>query len=273
MEAINCKEIAQKWKDEIKKKNLKAKFCVIQVGDDPASNAYVKGKIKDAEEIGFECVHEHIPALDIRQVYDAVAEKLFYCQNPDNGICGVILQLPLPFGLTFEDFIDFMRRRLDVDGFLPDSDFKPCTPDAVMTLLDELGVDLAGKNCVVVGRSEIVGRPLAQMLLDKNATVTVCHSHTPMSEIYDFASKADVFISAVGKPKFIDSICFKDGATVIDVGISRTEGGIKGDIFINPYSADIKYTTVPGGVGLLTRAMLMRHVAEAYENNFGGKND
>lgn len=265
MEYIDCKSIAQKWKDEIKAHGIKAKFYVLQVGDDPASTAYINGKIKDAQEVGFECVHIHIPATTREQVYHEVSiklEELKYSMEAD----GVILQLPLPFGLTMDDFKDHMNPDKDVDGFLTDSPFAPCTPDGIMQMLNEIGVSTEEALCVIAGRSNIVGKPMARLMTDANATVCLCHSFTDRKQLEELAKKADIFVSAVGKPNFISSNLFKKGAVVIDVGINRTENGLCGDIFIDKTNTkNILITPVPGGVGLLTRAMLMQHILRAYE--------
>ena len=229
MEYIDCKSIAQKWKDEIKAHGIKAKFYVLQVGNDPASTAYINGKIKD--------------------------EELQYSMEAD----GVILQLPLPFGLTMDDFKDHMNPDKDVDGFLTDSPFAPCTPDGIVQMLNEIGVSTEGALCVIAGRSDIVGKPMARLMTDANATVCLCHSFTDRKQ-------AHISVSAVGKPNFISSNLFKKGAVVIDVGINRTENGLCGDIFIDKTNTkNILITPVPGGVGLLTRAMLMQHILRAYE--------
>lgn len=265
MEYIDCKSIAQKWKDEIKAHGIKAKFYVLQVGDDPASTAYINGKIKDAQEVRFECIHIHIPATTREQVYHEVSmklEELKYSMEAD----GVILQLPLPFGLTMDDFKDHMNPDKDVDGFLTDSPFAPCTPDGIMQMLNEIGVSTEGALCVIAGRSNIVGKPMARLMTDANATVCLCHSFTDRKQLEELAKKADIFVSAVGKPNFISSNLFKKGAVVIDVGINRTENGLCGDIFIDKTNTkNILITPVPGGVGLLTRATLMQHILRAYE--------
>lgn len=265
MTIIDCKSIAQKWKDEIKAHGIKAKFYVLQVGDDPASSTYIKGKIRDAQEVGFECVHIKIAAETPEQVYHEVSvtlEELKYRADAD----GVMLQLPLPFGLTMDDFKNHMNPDKDVDGFLIGSPFAPCTPDGIMQMLNEIGVSTEGKLCVVAGRSNIVGKPMAQIMTNANATVCLCHSFTKRKQLEHLAEGADIFVSAVGKPNFISSSVFKKGAVVIDVGINRTDNGLCGDIFIDKANTnDILITPVPGGVGLLTRAMLMRHILSAYE--------
>lgn len=264
MEFIDCKAIADKWKSEIKATGVNACLYVISAGDDPASAAYIKGKLKDVEDIRFKCVHKHIEADNRDQLLmnlTRLLDELQYSISVD----GVIVQLPLPFGITFDDIKLWMANEKDVDGFLADSPFDPCTPDGIVQMLKEINVDINGKLCVIAGRSNIVGKPLAEMMTRENATVVLCHSHTPATLLDQLAHDADIFVSAVGQKDFIDSSKFKDGAVVIDVGINRTEQGICGDITINPNSNNILITPVPGGVGLLTRAMLMKHLLVAYQ--------
>lgn len=265
MDFIDCKAIAQKWKDEIKANGVEACLYVISAGDDPASAAYIRGKIKDAEELGFKCVHKHIDADNRDQLLMKLIhllDELRYSMSVD----GVIVQLPLPFDVTFNDIKPYLAEEKDVDGFLVDSPFNACTPDGIMQMLDEIGVSTESALCVIAGRSDIVGKPMARLMTDANATVCLCHSFTERKHLEELAKKADIFISAVGKPNFISSSIFKKGAVVIDVGINRTEDGLCGDIFIDKLNTkDILITPVPGGVGLLTRAMLMKHLLVAYQ--------
>lgn len=264
MELIDCKAVAQSWKDRILAQGGGAGLMVIQAGDDPASAAYVKGKLKDAQELSFQCWHRHIPAQSREQVLGEVLAALDQAAA-DPAVDGVIVQLPLPFGLTFDDVKGRIPANKDVDGFLPDSPFPPCTPHGVMMLLEDVGVEVSGKLCVIAGRSEIVGRPLAKLMTDANATVALCHSRTPVELLHRLAGMADVFVSAVGRPGFLTSDLFKDGAVVVDVGISRTQEGLRGDIAVVPNTGDIRLTPVPGGVGLLTRAALMTHTFQAHQ--------
>lgn len=287
MQYIDCKTVAQKWKDRVKALSLPAKLCIIQAGDDPASNAYVKGKLKDCSEVGFAVDYRHIELNDstvsddcldtayirekqqktrlLEQIIEILKEV-----GSDKAVNGIIVQLPLPYGITFEDFSAYIPHEKDVDGFLDNSPFAPCTPAAVMDLItNELGIELPGKKCVVAGRSKIVGKPLAKMLLEMGATVTVCHSHTPHHVLEMEAENANVYISAVGLPNMLDADVFSYNTTVIDVGISRVGNRLCGDIMppaiVRKYDDGIRITPVPGGVGLLTRAMLLRHLALAYE--------
>lgn len=264
MEFINCKAIADKWKGEIKATGVNACLYVVSAGDDPASATYIKGKLKDAEDIGFKCVHKHIEANNRDQLLMNLTRLLDELQY-NISVDGVIVQLPLPFGVAFDDIKTWMANEKDVDGFLADSPFDPCTPDGIVQMLKEINIDIDGKLCVITGRSDIVGKPLANMMTNENATVILCHSHTPKELLDQLACNADIFVSAVGQKDFIDSSKFKAGAVVIDVGINRTEQGICGDVTISPNSKEILITPVPGGVGLLTRAMLMKHLLTAYQ--------
>lgn len=263
MEYINCKEVAHRWKEALRQSGVQARLLVIQAGDDPASAAYIKGKIRDAEEIGFACLHRHVPAHSREQVLREVLSALDGAAA-DASVDGVIVQLPLPFGLGFDDVKGHIPPEKDVDGFLPDSPFDPCTPAGVVDLLTELGVELRGKLCVIVGRSDIVGKPLARLMTARDGTVALCHSKTPEGLLHSLAGMADVFVSAVGKAGLFPASLFKDGAVVIDVGIDRTPEGLRGDIRVTEDAGDIRLTPVPGGVGLLTRATLMRHLLRAH---------
>lgn len=260
MTYIDCKAIAEKWKKEIKDVPVEAGLCVIQVGNDPASNAYVNGKKKDCEELGFEFQHIRIDDTDEKTVRNEVKKTIIDLSNKELYF-GCILQLPLPKGIVLDYKIeDYLHPYMDVDGFDPKSCFDPCTPEAIMGMLKEINVDISGKHCVIAGYSDIVGKPLAHMMSESGATVTVCRSRTPKNLLYEFASKADIFVSAVGKEGLITSDIFKPGALVVDVGINRTENGLCGDVKIVDGTKNIYITPVPGGVGLLTRAVLMRHV-------------
>lgn len=265
MEYIDCKEVAHRWKEALRQSGVSAQLLVIQAGEDPASSAYIRGKIKDAEEIGFVCRHHHVPAHSREQVLGEVLAALDDAAA-DPTVDGVIVQLPLPFGLGFDDVKGHIPPEKDVDGFLPDSPFAPCTPAGVMDLLGELGVEPAGKLCVIAGRSDIVGKPLARLMTACDGTVALCHSRTPETLLHQLAGMADIFVSAVGKAGLFPADLFKDGAVVIDVGIDRTPEGLRGDIRGTGDAGDIRLTPVPGGVGLLTRATLMRHLLRAHQN-------
>lgn len=266
MTFIDCKSIANKWKNQIKKKNISASLCVIQVGNDPASEAYIRGKKKDCEELGFGFEHIRIDNLGETYVRQRVKNELQLASFRsifDDLRAGCILQLPLPDGISLDFKVeDYLPNDIDVDGFNSSSEFFPCTPEAIVLLLEELDVKLAGKHCVIAGYSNIVGKPLSHMMSERGATVTVCRSRTPQNLLYKLASEADIFISAVGKAGIFTSDIFKPGAIVIDVGINRTDDGLCGDVEIVDGTKDILITPVPGGVGLLTRAVLMKHIAK-----------
>jgi len=256
---INCKEVAAKWKRECSSVN--ATLAIIQIGNNPASNSYIKGKLKDCEEIGYTGLHYHLDENVEEKVVLGLIEEL----NNDSQVNGIIVQLPLPKHLNENKIAKAIAPIKDVDGFIYDSPFTQCTPLGVSNLLDEIGYDVSGKFVVVLGRSENVGKTAANLLLNKNATVVICHSKTPDTIRKDLLLRADVIISAVGKAGLFSWENVKQGALVIDVGINRTaEGKLCGD-FIPPQDVDyLDYTSVPGGIGLLTRAMLMKNTHQAY---------
>jgi methylenetetrahydrofolate dehydrogenase (NADP+)/methenyltetrahydrofolate cyclohydrolase len=257
---INCKEIAQKWKNECV--GINAHLAIIQVGDNPASNSYIKGKLKDCDEVGFKSSHYKLDA----EVTEEELTELILKLNNDKDVNGIIVQLPLPKHIDAIKIVNLVAVEKDVDGFLYESEFTPCTPMGVVNLLDEINVDVNGKFVVVLGRSEFVGKKAADLLLAKNATVAICHSKTPIDVRDSLLKSADIVISAVGSAKLFEAIHVKDGAIVIDVGINRNDfGKLCGD-FVPDENRDILYTSVPGGVGLLTRAMLLKNTYAAYMN-------
>ena len=268
---VNCKEIAQRWKDCVKERvsaisGDRPKLTVIQVGSNPASCSYIKGKMKDCAEVSIICEHIHITEQQ-RDIYNTEAVlEIIDRLNADRSCSGIIVQLPLPEGFDTEKISNRIARQKDVDGFRQDSCFLPCTPGGIIAMLDELSVMISGVNAVVVGRSNIVGKPLARMLLERDATVTVCHSRTRDVSLY--TRNADILISAVGKKGIISADMVKTGATVIDVGINRDENGkLCGDVLFDEVCSKAGIITpVPGGVGLLTRAFLIRNVLDAYLN-------
>lgn len=246
---IDCKKYANEILDGI---TGHGHLAVISVGNDPASLSYIKGKRRDCERVGFGFSHYPFPE-------DVNLESIVYTinmlnNNPD--VTGIIVQLPLPPHLDAEAICNCVAREKDVDGFRPDSPFKPCTPEGILHIMkQELG-DLEGLCAVIIGRGKLVGKPLQQMLLDENMTVCICHSHTRPYDRAGLVSMADVVITAIGKPRAMCLYTRRD-AVVIDCGINRTElGGLCGDV---GYCDTRRYTPVPGGVGLLTRAMLMKH--------------
>lgn len=275
---IDGKSLAQKirleLKDEVlklKNKGINPKLAVIMVGDDKASKVYVKNKSKACEEVGIE-YEEHLLGSDIKMdELISVIDEL----NERSDIHGILLQSPIPKHLDINKAFNRIDYKKDVDGFNPinvgklvigQDTFISCTPFGVMKMLEEHGIDVEGKNAVVIGRSNIVGKPLAQCLLAKNATVTICHSRT--KNIHEITSNADIVVAALGKPKYIKENMIKEGAVVIDVGINRTDDGkLVGDVDFDSVSKKASYITpVPGGVGPMTIAMLMTNVVKAAKN-------
>ena len=272
---INGKELAAQIRaelrnenEELKKKKIQAKLAVILVGNDNASKVYVKNKSKACEDVGIE--YEEI-LLDESTTMDKLL-KIIDELNERDDINGILLQSPIPKGLDIQKAFNRIKEEKDVDGFNPinagklstgQDCFIPCTPLGIIKMLEKYNIEIAGKNAVVIGRSNIVGKPLAQCLLNKNATVTVCHSKT--KNIKEITKQADILISAVGKLNMVTEDCIKDGAVVIDVGMNRNEEGkLVGDVDFENVSKKASYITpVPGGVGPMTIAMLMNNVIKA----------
>lgn len=248
-------------------------LAVILVGGDPASQVYVRNKERACEDVGIISKGFRLPD-DIPQ---AQLEDTIMYLNSDPAIDGLLLQLPLPKGLDSQRCLDLISPSKDVDGFHPVNMgrlalglpcLRSCTPAGIMTLLERHGIEVAGKKAVVIGRSNIVGKPLALMLLQKNATVTVCHSRT--QDIAEEVRSADIILAAVGIPRFVTRDMVKPGAVVIDVGINRTEAGLVGDCdFEGLRDVASAMTPVPGGVGPMTIAQLLVNTLEAYVDHVG----
>ncbi len=264
-------EIAEQTKAYIEKTGEKPGLAVIIVGEDPASKVYVRNKKRACEEVGFYSEEIALPAETDMATLKSVIDRL----NADDKIHGILVQLPLPKHLDEGEVIMAINPRKDVDAFHPVNvgrvmsggyTFVPCTPAGVMELLRRSGVEVAGKECVVVGRSNIVGKPMAMLLLEANGTVTVCHSRT--KDLAQVCKRADILVSAVGRPYFITSDMVKEGAVVIDVGINRLpDGKLVGDVdyaAVEPIASYI--TPVPGGVGPMTITMLLKNTLTAAEN-------
>jgi len=243
-------------------------LAVIQVGEDPASSVYVRNKKKACEYIGIKSVSYEIPEDSTQQELLDLVEKC----NKDPEINGILVQLPLPGHMNEDAVIHAIDPKKDVDGFHPVSvgnmvigndGFLPCTPAGIIELLKRSGVEISGKECVVVGRSNIVGKPMSMLLLRENGTVTVCHSRT--RNLREVCSRADILVVAVGKPKFIDSSYVKQGAVIIDVGIHRNEHNkLCGDVDFDAVKEKTSaITPVPGGVGPMTIAMLMKNCVQS----------
>ena len=238
-------------------------LAVVLVGEDPASQVYVGRKAKACEEVGFLSREYRLPA----DTGEAQLLKLIDDLNRDSFIHGILVQLPLPKHISTEKIIAAIDVHKDVDGFHPFNVgglvtgsplFVPCTPRGIMELISRTGISLAGKDAVVVGRSNIVGKPMALLLLAQNATVTICHSKT--KDLPGVTSRADVLIAAVGKPRMITADMVKEGAVVIDVGVNRLDNGkLAGDVAFDEVAAKVSHITpVPGGVGPMTIAMLLK---------------
>lgn len=248
-------------------------LAVVIVGEDPASQVYVRMKEKACEEVGVYSEKHELPADTTQEDLLALVERL----NGRENIDGVLVQLPLPDHIDEDAIIDAISVEKDVDGFHPISvghlvigkdAFLPCTPHGVMVLLEESGVDLKGKEAVVVGRSNIVGKPVALMLLSKHATVTVCHSRT--QDLPGVCRRADVLVVAVGRPEMVKGDWVKEGAVVIDVGVNRTDDGLVGDVeFEAAAKRASAITPVPGGVGPMTIAMLMENTVKSASRRAG----
>lgn len=276
-QVIDGKKISQEIKDELKEKaaamakeGKKVALAVIQVGNDPASSVYVRNKKKACEYIGIESLSYELPEETTEEELVALIGKL----NADAGVNGILVQLPLPEQINEEKIIQTISPDKDVDGFHMQNvgalctggkGYVSCTPLGIITLLKRSGIEIAGKRCVVMGRSNIVGKPMAMLLLRENGTVTICHSKT--QDMKEITRQADILVVAIGKPKFVDETYVKEGAVVIDVGIHRNaENKLCGDVDFDkvaPHTSAI--TPVPGGVGPMTIAMLMNNCVSSVE--------
>ena len=257
MKYIDCKSIAQEILDEVKAAPTNKKLIIFTAGDNPASASYVKGKIKDCEYCGVP--YEHIKVDCPAELHSEIVKKMW-----EDTTGGIIIQLPLPEGWDEEYFTNLVPPALDVDGFVAGSRFKPCTPEGIMYLLKREIGELSGLNALVIGRGKLVGKPIVQMLLDENCTVTIAHSHT--RDLWKHLREADIVISAAGKPNLVHLDFCWNAAIVVDVGVNRdVNGKLCGDCcgFDSTENDLLQVTPVPGGIGLLTRAMLMRHMKEA----------
>ena len=265
--AKNIREGLKEEVKELKNADINPKLAVIMVGDDKASKVYVKNKSKACEDVGIEYEEHLLPKKTKMKELLELIEKL----NNDETIHGILVQSPLPEGLDANEAFKTISPKKDVDGFNPinvgklslnQDCFVSCTPYGIIKMLEKYNIETEGANAVVIGRSNIVGKPLAKCLLNKNATVTVCHSKT--KNLKEITKQADILIAAIGKAKFVTQDMVKKGATVIDVGINRTESGLVGDTDFDAIKEKASYITpVPGGVGPMTIAMLMTNVIKA----------
>lgn len=278
---IDGKELAKKIRanlkiecEELKKKNINSKLAVIMVGEDPASKVYVRNKSRACEDVGIKYEEYLLDSKITQKELIELIEKL----NNDKTINGILLQSPIPSNLDINEAFRTISPEKDVDGFnqvnvgklvLNQDTFVSCTPYGIMKMFEEYNIDLTGKNVVILGRSNIVGKPLIHCCLNKNATVTSCHSKT--QNLAQKAKEADVLISAIGKANFVTADMVKDGAVVIDVGINRLDNGkITGDVDFESVKEKASYITpVPGGVGPMTIAMLMNNVIKATRRQNG----
>ena len=269
---IDGKALAAKTKENVRaeaeKLSRKPGLAVVLVGDDPASRVYVNGKKRDCEECGFYSEEYALPADTTQEALLALVTEL----NGREDIDGILVQLPLPKGLNEKEVLLSIDPSKDVDCFHPfnvgqltigEPVYQPCTPGGVMEMLREFHIDPAGKRCVVLGRSNIVGKPMGMLLLHANGTVVTCHSKTP--DMAALAASADILVSAVGKRGLVTGDMVKEGAVVIDVAMNRNEAGkLCGDVCYEEAAARASYITpVPGGVGPMTRAMLMKNTLKA----------
>lgn len=277
---INGKELAAKIRaelkvkvDDLKKQGIEPKLAVIMVGNDSASAVYVRNKSKACDEIGIAFEEFLLKEETTREELLGLIEEL----NNRKDVHGILLQSPIPKHLDIREAFNAIDYRKDVDGFHPinvgklaigEDSFVSCTPSGVMKMLEENNIEIQGKHAVVIGRSNIVGKPLAQLLLNANATVTTCHSKT--QNISEITKQADILVAALGKAKFVTADMVKDGAVVIDVGINRNEEGkLVGDVDFENVEPKASYITpVPGGVGPMTIAMLMTNVVKAAVRSF-----
>jgi methylenetetrahydrofolate dehydrogenase (NADP+)/methenyltetrahydrofolate cyclohydrolase len=278
---LDGKKIAAEIKDEVrkeverlKKKGVTPGLATILVGDDPASHIYVRNKVKDCQETG---IYSEKIVLD-KETSESELLSIIVDLNRREDIHGILVQLPLPEHLDEHSVIDAILPEKDVDGFHPVNQGRmllgkdaiyPCTPAGVIEILKRYGIGIEGKNAVVVGRSNIVGKPAAVLLLQENATVTICHSRT--KDLAEFTRNADILVVAVGRARLVNADMVKEGAVVIDVGINREGDRIVGDVdFESVFEKAAYITPVPGGVGLVTRAMLLKNTIKACELQIGG---
>lgn len=275
---LDGKDLAQRIKLQLKEETLELKeslgkvpgLAIILVGDNPASKIYVNSKIKGCSELGFESFAHFLPEdTSEEKVLELIGEL-----NEDERVNGILVQLPLPKHIDEKKVIDKIALNKDVDGFKPENlgllmlgdkdSMQPCTPAGIMELLRAYSIELVGKDVVVVGRSNIVGKPMGSLLINEGATVTTCNSKT--KDLKAKTSQADMVIMAIGQAKFLTEDMVKEGAIIVDVGINRTEDGLFGDVDYDGVSKKAAYITpVPGGVGPMTVAMLFANTMKAFK--------
>lgn len=273
---IDGKAISKQVREEIaaevvsfkEKRGSVPGLAVVIVGNDPASQVYVRNKKKGCEEVGFYSESYELPENTTQEELIALVEKL----NNDEKVHGILVQLPLPKHLNETEVLLKIKPEKDVDAFHPynvgkimigNHDLLPCTPAGVMVLLEKSGIDVCGKKCVVIGRSNIVGKPMAMLLLHANGTVTICHSKT--QDLKEICREADILVASIGKPEFVTADMVKEGAVVVDVGINRLDNGkLVGDVAFAEVEPKASFITpVPGGVGPMTITMLLKNTLTA----------
>lgn len=268
---IDGKALSQEVKEQLKVKvadfynqyNRQITLAVILVGENPASQVYVKNKIKSTEAVGMKSLSFYLPVGSTQEQVEETVKSLAL----DKSVDGILVQLPLPKHLDETKILNLIPANKDVDGFLAENVGKlllgeettiACTPFGVLKMLQKTGIELSGKNAVVLGRSNIVGKPMALLLLKENCTVTICHSKT--ANLKEICSNADILVAAIGRAEFVTGDMVKDGAIVIDVGINRTDKGLVGDVKFDEVEPKASYISpVPGGVGPMTIAMLLEN--------------
>lgn len=264
MKYIDCSAYAEEILNDAKGKLFTKTFAIVSVGRDPASESYIKGKLKDCEKVGISVLHKRIESSP---TWEIELEKILTELAKDENVGAIILQLPLPHSENEDYFCNLIPSHKDVDGLIENSKFFPCTPEGVLhTILKELwekkGEKLAGANVLIVGRGKLVGRPLFDMMLGMDCTVTVAHSKT--KNLDEMLGNYDIIISAAGRPNLIDLKKCTNAKIVIDVGVNKVDGKLCGDCFnFDPEDgSDLLVSPVPKGIGLMTRAMLVKHVSE-----------
>lgn len=277
---LNGKEVAAAVKNEVAEAiadlDYQPALATILVGDDPASHTYVRGKRRDAEEVGIRSIHHELPGSNSQaELTDLVGEL-----NADDEVDGILVQLPLPGDLDGESLVEEIDPSKDVDGLHPFSlgrlmlgrpGLRPCTPSGIMRMLDHYGISTSGARAVVVGRSFLVGRPLAMMLSERGADATVSVAHSRTTDLASVTREADILVAAVGVPRLIGADHVKEGATVVDVGVNRVHDGLVGDVDFDALVDKAgAVSPVPGGVGPMTRAMLLVNTVQAARSRRSG---
>lgn len=268
-------KIMDELRDEVVNLSIKPKLVVIQIGNNEASNVYIKQKCNMCNYIGYDFEHIKLDSDVTTEMIIDVIDGL----NNDGSVTGILVQLPLPLGIDTDMVVNRISPLKDVDGltdlnngmlFHNKDALYSCTPYGVMELLNRYNISVSGKNVVIVGRSDLVGKPMGVMMLNKDATVTICHSKT--KNLSEFTKNADILVVAVGRPNFITSDMVSEGTVVIDVGISRMDNGLCGDVDFNSVKDKCSYITpVPGGVGPMTVAMLGKNILKAYKIQNGNQ--